>query len=373
MGKGQRGIAILLLAIAGVILVGFTPKEELIPSVEGVIYKNLNHDKLKMDLYYPEEESSLAYPVILFIHGGEWEIGSRQDLAKGDLAQITESFLQEGFAVASMDYRGISLRSGFSSSVVDAKDAIRWLKKNAETYQLDSENIGLWGIDRGGQIALLAAYTGDRAYQGLNTLSAYSTGVKYVLAYNPITDLIQRYQLDELNELDVTTYQMRARQIYTLMKLSIRNPDQKEDAIHAAIYHSPVTYVAPDVPQTFLVCSTGGDALPEEQGEWLKEAFEDNGLIMQMSVLKTGTGRFWNLNADQLGFLTDVSTNYVKTGAFHSENYTYDLIIYPDPNRMESIRTRQETDDDSKVAQEEESVESGFWSQILEGMRRWFQ
>jgi|GEM_PF-2112884 len=373
MEKGRRGITILIMLFVILILTGFTPKEELIPSVEGVIYKNLNHDKLKIDLYMPEEEGWNEYPVVLFIHGGEWEIGSRDDLAKGDLQEVTESFLNEGFVVASIDYRGIGMRSGFSSGVIDTKDAVRWLKQNAETYHLDGENIGLWGIDRGGQIALLAAYTGDRAYQGLDSLAAYSSGVKYVLAYNPITDLVKRYQLDQLHELDNQTYITRAKQVYTLMKLSIRNMDQRKEAIRAAIYHSPITYVAPDAPQTFLVCSTGGDALPEEQGKLLKDAFEDNGLTLQMSVLKTGTGRFWNLSVDQRGFLTDISTNYVKTGAFHSENYTYDLIIYPDPNRMEQIRSSLETEETPEEVPEETNENTGLWTQILEGVRKWFR
>jgi len=373
MDKCRRGIVILIMVMTVMLMAGFTPKEELIPSVEGIIYKNLNHDKLKMDLYVPEEAGPGDYPVVLFVHGGEWEIGSRADLAKGDLQEVTESFLKAGFVVASIDYREVGMRSGFSTGVVDTKDAIRWLKMNAETYQLDAENIGLWGIDRGGQIALLAAYTGDGAYQGLKSLAAYSTGVKYVLAYNPITDLVKRYQLDQLDELDKETYAIRVRQIYTRMKLSIRNPDQRKDAIYAAIYHSPVTYVAPDTPQTFLVCSTGGDALPEDQGKLLKTAFEDNGLSLQMSVLKTGTGRFWNLSADQRGFLTDISTNYVKTGAFHSERTTYDLIIYPDPNRMEKIQTQWEIEGEPEETTEETSENSGLWTQILEGVRSWFQ
>lgn len=373
MGNNRRGLAILSLMLVVLFMTGFTPKEELIPSIEGIIYKSLNHDKLKIDLYMPEEEGRNEYPVVLFIHGGEWEIGSRDDLAKGDLQEVTESFLKEGFVVASVDYRRIGLRSGFSSGVIDTKDAIRWLKKNAENYKLDADNIGLWGIDRGGQIALLAAYTGDRAYQGLESLATYSSGVKYVLAYNPITDLVKRYQLDQLQELDNESFASRAKQVYTLMKLSIRNMEQRKEAIRAAIYHSPITYVAPDAPQTFLVCSTGGDASPEEQGKLLKDAFEDNGLTLQMSVLKTGTGRFWNLSVDQRGFLTDISTNYVKTGAFHSENYTYDLIIYPDPNRMEQIRSSLETEETPDEVPAETNENTGLWTQILQGVRKWFR
>lgn len=373
MKRGRAFFMILFTVYIGLLLTGFTPKEELPPTIEGVLYKNLNHDKLVIDFYYPEEETRSGYPVVLFVHGGEGSGGSRQDLTQGELREVTEKFLSEGFVVASIDYRKISLRSGFSSGVIDTKDAIRWLKSEAETYQLDSENIGLWGMDRGAQIALLAAYTGERAYRGIKSLAPYSAGVKYILAYNATTDLVKRYQLDEIHDFDEATYQKRTKQIYTLMRLSIQNSNQREAAIQTAIYHSPITYVAPDVPVTYMICATGGDAMPETQGKLLKDAFEDNGLTLPMTVMETGTGDFRNLSAEEQAFLVDISANYLKMGAFHSENYIHDLIIYPDPCQLERLDSEKENEQNMDEPQGANASAQGLWTQLIEGVQRWFQ
>lgn len=373
MKRGRILFVILSAVCFGMILTGFMPKEELPPTIGGILYKELNHDKLKMDLYYPEEESYGGYPVVLFVHGGERCFGSRQDLAQGELREVTEKFLSEGFVVAGIDYRTISLRSGFSSGVIDTKDAIRWLKSEAENYRLDSDNIGLWGVDRGAQISLLAAYTGERAYQGIKVLAPYSAGVKYILAYNATTDLVKRYQLDEIHDLDDATYQKRVKQIYTLMRLSIRSMNQRETAIQTAIFYSPLTYVAPDVPATYVICATGGDAAPDVQGKLLKEVFEDNGLALPMTVLETGTGDFQTLSADEQAFLVDISANYLKMGAFHSENYIHDLIIYPDPCRLERLDSEGENEQNMDEPQGVKTSAQGLWTQWVEGVQRWFQ
>ena len=69
-----------------------------------------------------------------------------------------------GYAVASIDTRA---GSDLASQLADAKAAIRWLRANAKTYNLDGAHIAAMGFGRGGEIAALLGTTGDaKALEG---------------------------------------------------------------------------------------------------------------------------------------------------------------------------------------------------------------
>jgi endo-1,4-beta-xylanase len=59
-----------------------------------------------------------------------------------------------GYAVASIDYRAGN-GSTLSMQAADAKAAVRWLRANATTYNLDSAHIAVMGYGAGGDIAAL--------------------------------------------------------------------------------------------------------------------------------------------------------------------------------------------------------------------------
>ncbi len=90
------------------------------------------------------------FPAIVVLHPGGW--------AHGDLAQCQaqgETWAQQGFAVASLDFR----QGGdmYPSSLVDINYAVRWLKSRAAEMKIDPERIALSGFSSGGHLAMLAA------------------------------------------------------------------------------------------------------------------------------------------------------------------------------------------------------------------------
>jgi acetyl esterase/lipase len=107
----------------------------------------------KLDLYLPAA-SGTAAPVIVWVHGGGWEVGDKADKSsacKSILAQV-----QRGFAVASINYR-LSGEAIFPAPVQDVKLAVRWLKANAATYGLDANAVIVAGESAGGHLVALAA------------------------------------------------------------------------------------------------------------------------------------------------------------------------------------------------------------------------
>ena len=73
-----------------------------------VVYKVVGKRELKLDLYYPTNqtaETSKPYPVVVYTHGGGWAAGSKEGAAKSNFAAVFKRLLDQGFAVASVEYR----------------------------------------------------------------------------------------------------------------------------------------------------------------------------------------------------------------------------------------------------------------------------
>lgn len=118
---------------------------------------------LTLDLFLPADESSGPWPVVVFVHGGGWKNGSKQTGEK-TAAWLTE----DGFAVASINYRLTDVAQ-WPAQINDCFEAVRWVRRNAETYQLQPDRIGAWGTSAG---AHLAALMGTRPFGGPEDVSS---------------------------------------------------------------------------------------------------------------------------------------------------------------------------------------------------------
>ena len=109
-----------------------------------------------LDLYLPGKESPDPLPVVVWVHGGGWLNGSKEN------AKSASWLATRGFAVASINYR-LSTEARWPAQIDDCRDAVRWLRANAEKYRLDRDHIGAFGSSAGGH---LVALMGTRPYPG---------------------------------------------------------------------------------------------------------------------------------------------------------------------------------------------------------------
>ena len=100
---------------------------------------------LLLDLYLPEKTPTQPLPVVLWIHGGGWKSGSKENCPLTWLAA-------EGYAVVSINYR-LSWAARWPAPLDDARAAIRWLRTHAARYQLDPERVAVSGGSSGGNLA----------------------------------------------------------------------------------------------------------------------------------------------------------------------------------------------------------------------------
>lgn len=142
-----------------------------------------------LDLYLPEGGAT-PVPLLIFIHGGGWFEGSKDDCPAG-------AFNQNGYAVACVDYRLAVMEDGcreeliFPAQIHDVKAAVRWLRQNAVTYGLDPGRFGAMGASSGSHLAaLLGTSYGVGELQGSANLGV-SDAVQAVVDWFGPVDVTQ--------------------------------------------------------------------------------------------------------------------------------------------------------------------------------------
>jgi acetyl esterase/lipase len=142
------------------------------------------HAQQRLDLYLPPKANK-PLPLIVWIHGGAWFGGSKDD------GVPALPLVGAGYAVASINYR-LSQHAVFPAQIEDCKAAIRWLRANAKTYNLDPDRLGVWGASAGGHLAaLLGTSAAVAELEGAGGNSHRSSRVQAVVDFFGPTDFLQ--------------------------------------------------------------------------------------------------------------------------------------------------------------------------------------
>ena len=148
----------------------------------GIQYARVNGStlldtELKLDLLMPTSKEPV--PVVVFVLGSGWRATSRERL----LPQLT--FLaQAGFAVASIDYRG-SGEASYPEPQKDVMAAVRYLRANSQSFNIDPERIVLMGNSAGGHLAFGAALGSDSDIFNDARWAGISSDVKALIGIYP--------------------------------------------------------------------------------------------------------------------------------------------------------------------------------------------
>ncbi|MDC8003415.1 alpha/beta hydrolase [Aureisphaera galaxeae] len=133
------------------------------------IYKTVGNVELEAHIFYPEDfKEGDQRPAYLFFHGGGWSMGIPEWGYKN-----CKKYRDKGMVAISFEYRLIDIHnSNLLDCVRDAKSAILWTRKEAESLGIDPDKIVAAGFSAGGHLAACTAILDEYEEQDNSGLSS---------------------------------------------------------------------------------------------------------------------------------------------------------------------------------------------------------
>jgi acetyl esterase/lipase len=143
----------------------------------------------QLDIYRSEGEG--PNPVLMWIHGGGFGEGDKTGTVPGSLQAV----LDDGWDIVAVNYR-LTTPDGqneFPAALHDVKQAVRWVKANAEDQDWDPTSVAAMGHSAGGNLAgMVGTTTGDPPLEpaGLPAeLEEVDSSIVGVVAIAPVSDI----------------------------------------------------------------------------------------------------------------------------------------------------------------------------------------
>lgn len=215
-----------------------------------VVYGRPDGVKLGMDLYFPTNVTNERRPVVMYVHGGGWQMGDKTMVS---IIPGPTELLRHGYVVASINYR-LAPKYTFPAMIEDAKCAVRFLRAHAKNFNLDPDRIGVIGDSSGGHLVALLGLTDSSA--GFNGLCEWSNATARVQAvvdlYGPSDFVVARSNLNDT--------------AISLMKTAFAAAGPNDPVLKRA---SPVTYISSNAPPFLILHGNRDDLVPMWQSEIL--------------------------------------------------------------------------------------------------------
>ena len=217
---------------------------------------------------------------VIFLNSGSWI--SPYVPFKNDQASLGMfgAMLAAGYTVYSVNH-GSAPYFNVPQAVSDVRGAVRHIKQQSATYQVDPKRIGVFGGSAGGQLSLMVALNAEAPFDSspepaqrslwpeYNSLATDDASVAVVVAWFPPVDL--------------RLINNRAAN-YPALNFS--------DELATAV--SPILYVNAGDPPTLLIHGTADTVVLPLSSEMLASELKQAGVVYKHLVIEGGTHSFPN-------------------------------------------------------------------------------
>lgn len=259
--------------------------------------------KEKLDLYQPSVRNDGGrFPAVVIIHGGGWVGGDKA--ANREFVTGT-TLAKAGYVCASIEYwKGAKDR--WPTNLQDCKNAVRWLRVNADRLHIDPERIGVIGGSAGGHLALMLAYTAGRGELDPQPLyPGVSDRVSACVNMYGIANLATRQGTDK-NGAPNGIAEGKT-QLF---------PESLADAPEKWKQASPVSHIGKGCPPTLILHGTADTTVDRDQSKELAKALKTAGVESKL-IMVEGANHAWPLKTAQFDYTGEVTAffdRHLKAG-----------------------------------------------------------
>lgn len=219
-------------------------------------------------------------PVIVFIHGGGWSGGSKGPENVPYFQQCYDS----GFVCADINYR-LSTDSIWPAQIEDCKTAIRFLKANARTYNIEICRFGVMGESAGGHLsAMVGVSAGVAKLEGLHL--GYTNQTSRVQAvvdmYGPIDFLKEDGHYPASCGTGGLFHEFMSFETHLLGIDFLHNYQAN---VRTA---NPITYITPDDAHFFIIHGEEDCSVPVYQSKILDSTLSVAGIKADTFIIAAG-------------------------------------------------------------------------------------
>lgn len=159
-----------------------------------IIVTKRNGENVLLDVYLPAKASKNPYPVMVNIHGGGWQTGSKE-LYRGNSSYVgmVKDALNRGIAYAAIKYRLVKMyrntdKVHIRDCVTDCIDVMRFMKKHSADLGIDPHKVFVQGGSAGGHLALMVGLADYDAFPGDPSLARYTLKPAGCISWYGATD-----------------------------------------------------------------------------------------------------------------------------------------------------------------------------------------
>jgi acetyl esterase/lipase len=279
------GLAVGVFAI----IVPAPANEPAFTRQEDVIYSRKFGTALTMDVFTPKSGANGA-AVIVVISGGFRSSHEQINPA------VAKPLLAHGYTVFAVVH-GSQPRFQIPEIIEDMNRAVRFIRHHAKDYGIDPNRIGVTGGSAGGHLSLMLGMAGANGDpKAKDPVDRESSRVQAVACFFPPTDFLN-WGSSGHELIHATDHQPPFRPSF-----DYRQRDQKTNLFERItdetklrqIAHdiSPIYYVTPDDPPTFIMHGDKDNLVPLQQSEIFIAKLKEAGVECKL-VVKKGGGHPW--------------------------------------------------------------------------------
>lgn len=266
----MKKLLVCLTILAPFFIMQSCTKDEPItihPTDEDVILKDVSygsHERQRMDVYLPAGRDRQTTKIVVFIHGGGWIGGSKDDfpIDTSNLQVLKEQF--PGSALIMLNYRlVVGSENRFPTAEEDIVRAMNHVYGNLESYQLASDTYMVGG-------------SAGAHLSALYTLKNNAHGrIKGCIGISGAYNLASLYETGNAEAKTV------------LVAFLGGTPEQQPQAYRQA---SPVNFVTPQAPKFLILHGKEDPLTPMGQANELMAALDAKGVTHTSLTYNGGHG-----------------------------------------------------------------------------------